>query len=262
MTVGVIALDGLDWNLVERTDALSGLPDGAYAGELYNDLPGHPDHGHYRLFTPYVWTCIWTGERQEAVWGWHQPDGYTDLTDHLTFLWDKVPNSVVHNVKVHADYWHINSDLPEGWVPTYGGVDKAKKTMDILTDRWNDTLDGRQPPLFVQWWRLPDWWGHHAVDRKEPLTPAYEWIRDEFIPGLDFPENWVLVSDHGFKTDTENGTDGKGSKSRYQHRPSATLASNMDGVDYDTMTEFVESWHGDVLDAIRQSNLQEMGYVD
>lgn len=259
--MGVIALDGLDWNMVERTNALSTLPGDPYTTELTNDLPGDPDHdGRNSLFTPYVWTCIFSGENQTDVFGWEDEDTYQELTADLSFLWEKVPNSVVHNVKVAAHYLHINSDLPENWVPTHPDKDGAKETTRLLIDRWNDTLTERQPPLFIQWFRFADWWGHHAAQLEEPLTPAYEWLRDEFFPALDFPENWVIVSDHGFKNDTENGTNGKGAGSRHQHRPEGVLATNMDSVRYDTMTDFVEGWHDDVLSTIQEQNLRALGY--
>lgn len=263
MTVGVLAFDGLDWNMAERTAALSTLPGDPWTTELTNDLPGDPDHdGRNALFTPYVWTCIFSGELQTAVYGWEDEDTYNEKTEHLTWLWDKVPNTVVHNLKVAAHYLHVNNDLPDSWVPTHPGKDGAKQTTTTLVEQWNDTLNERQPPVFVQWFRIADWWGHHAAQHEEPLEPAYEYLRDDVFPALDFPERWILVSDHGFTNDTENGGHRKGAGSRHQHRPEGVLATNMDAVRYENMTDFVQGWHDDVLDAVQTDNLRALGYME
>lgn len=262
MTVGIMALDGLDWNLVQRTGALSTLPGDPYVSELTNDLPGDPDHGHYSLFTPYVWTAVFSGETQPGVYGWLQPDDWNEQTTSLTFLWDKVPGAVVANLKVHAHYLNENSPLPDGWTPVHGGPDDAKRTSLELVDHWNDTVSDTQPPLSVFWWRLADAWGHWAVKHEEPLEPCYEWIRDEFIPALDFPDDWILVSDHGFRTETADGTDGKGAGGRHQHRPTGVLATNMDAVRYENMTDFVTGVHDDVAGGVERSNLRALGYVE
>ena len=70
------------------------------------------------------------------------------------------------------------------------------------------------------------------------------------------------MSDHGFRTDTENGKDGHNSGSRHQHRPSGVIATNMDAVRYENMTDFVRGWHGDVTTTVERSNLRALGYVE
>jgi len=262
MTVGILALDGLDWNMVERTRALSTLPGDPYTAELNNDLPGHPDHGHYSLFTPYVWTCIFAGEVQNEIYGWFPPDDWADLTADLSFLWDKVPGASVSNLKVHAHYENVNSPLPDGWTPTHADPGQIQETSTDLVRYWNEWLDDEAPPVFAQWWRLADAWGHWAVKAEEPLEPCYEWLRDEFFPALDLPEQWILVSDHGFRNDTENGADGHSPGARQQHRPSGVIATNMDAVRYENMTDFVEGWHSDVSMGVERANLRALGYVE
>lgn len=264
MTVGVIALDGLDWNMVERTRALSTLPGDPWTAELNNDLPGHPDHGEYSLFTPHVWTCIFSGEIQQAIWGWHEPDGWADLCDDagLTFLWDKVPGASVANLKVHGHYLNKNSPLPDGWTPVHSDPETTKDTATDLIQFWNEWLDTESPPVYAQWWRVADAWGHWAVKHEEPLEPCYEWLRDEFFPALDLPDDWILVSDHGFRTDTENGKNGNSSGSRHQHRASGVIATNMDTVRYENMTDFVSEWHTDVSMGVERGNLKALGYLD
>jgi len=262
MTIGVVCLDGLDWNMVERTGALSTLPGDPWTAELKNDLPGHPDHGDYSLFTPYVWTAVFSGEIDPGVYGWLSPEDWTERTADLSFLWDRVPGASVANLKVHGHYLNENSPLPDGWTPVHSDPDDAKETSTDLVRYWNEWLDTEAPPVYAQWWRCPDAWGHWAVKHEEPLEPCYEWLRDEFFPALDLPDDWILVSDHGFRSDTENGADGKGAAGRHQHRPSGVIATNMDGVRYERLTDFVDGWLDDVSAGVERSNLKALGYVE
>lgn len=262
MTVGVLCLDGLDWTLSERTRALSTLPGDPWTAELTNDLPGHPDHGEYSLFTPHVWTSIFAGELQDAVWGWNPPEIWRAKTDDMALLWDKIPGTSVNNLKVHGGYLNKYPVVPDGFTPVHGEPDEIRTTANMLGSHWNRGVMDAQPPVLVCWWRLADGWGHWAVRNEERLEPCYEWIRDEFIPALNFPDNWILVSDHGFKTETRNGPEGKGASGRHQHRPTGVIATNMDGVRYENMTDFVTGWHDDVTDTIERDNLRALGYLD
>lgn len=268
--IGILCLDGLDWNLFQRHELGGCLPEDAVTQRLENDLPGPAGNqpGEQRdrmnLFTPYVWTAIFSGEPRNRIDGWKSPDSWLDHTKMLTFLWERVPNTSVNNMKVHGHYLNENAVIPEGWVPSHDGQESTKTTALDLLAWWNHAVREQTTPLLIMWWRWPDAAGHNALKREVSMGAMYSWAKKRFFPMIEFPDRWLIVSDHGFQNDTENGPRDSGSHgSRLNHTPDAVLAWNfLDREEFVGMTDFVTAWLTHLERDVSKQNLEALGYTD
>lgn len=262
MTLGIICLDGLDAKLAERFDVFANAPSTTGWRELTNDLDGTNP-----LFTPRVWTSIMVGDDQDVVTGWLPQDDWESAIDSAGYwpLWEKVAGTRVVNMNVHTGYVHRSDQVPDGWTPTHGDPEQIRTTTVQTTKLWNRTLERESPPLQIGYWRAADALGHNQTRESYGHEEIYPFLRDRILGDeLVFPDDWVIVSDHGFAID-ESEIDGgaKSGAGKAAHTDRAVLASNF-GLEerYSTMSEFIDGWTDDVLDLVRRRDLEALGYLD
>lgn len=259
MTLGIIALDGLDWNLAKRFDVFQNVPDATGFEPLTNDLDGEN-----ALFTPRVWTSIAVGDDQDVVTGWERPDAWEEAiaTEGYTPIWDLVAGARVVNWNAHTGYINRSDAVPDGWTPTHGSPEQIRETTVDVAQFWNRTLE-RNPPLLLGYWRAPDALGHNQVGEEYGHEEIYPFLRDVFFPQLiDWPDDWLIVSDHGFANRDEDIPGGpKSGRGKKAHTPDAVLGSNF-GIedDFDGMKSFIDGWTDEILGLIRRRNLESLGY--
>lgn len=257
MTVGVFGVDGVDIRLARETDLFRHAP--FSLSLLENDLDG-PNP----LLTPRVWTSIMAGEDQRAVVGWAGAREWRMATDGLTFLWDRYPDTRVQDLKVNSDGL-INSEyMPDAFMAAGSNPGSVKAGTSKRVDLWNrEIADG--PPVVVAWLDALDRWGHYAGQNSKRLTPAYEWFRDEVVPTVEWPDEVVVLSDHGFRVPEWNEGDDPSSWSGVSaHAPPGVVGASSGLAalrEFDSLTEFIPEWQSHVGEVLRDENLRSLGYV-
>lgn len=250
MTVGIICLDGLDHRLASEYDIFDPVP--ATHQPLVNDLEGENP-----LFTPRVWTSLMAGIDQREVTGWLPEHKWETATQDFTFIWDKVQATAVLNLNLHTNYRHENACIPEGWTPAHGDFSQMRGSTLAMADFWNDTLKAKQPPLQIGYWRLPDAYGHRAAQAGwEDHHSVYSWLRNRFWDVIDLPDQWMVLSDHGFalnpsECDHDNG--------RQAHTKHGCVAATWDLPDR-SMSAFIPTWHDMLITKVRAATLDSLGY--
>lgn len=249
MTVGIICLDGLDHRLASEHGlfepvSVSGKP-------LVNNLDGENP-----LFTPRVWNSLFLGEDQRKITDWFPKPRWETITRDWHFIWDSVPGSSLLNVNVHSNYLHQRACIPDGFTPTHGSWGMMVRSTEELISHWNETLAYYEPPLQIGYWRFPDAYGHWASKKGlETMESAYDWMRETFWAQIDLPDQYVVLSDHGFVRDPSEGDGG-----RDEHTEHGVKAATFDLPDRD-MQGFIPNWHDAVIRQVREGNLEALGYL-
>jgi hypothetical protein len=252
MTVGIICLDGLDHRLASDHDIFD--PVAATHQPLVNDLEGeHP------LFTPRVWNSLFLGEDQHEITGWLPEPKWKTATEGWHFLWDKVAATSCLNLNLHTNYLHLNACIPEGWTPAHGTFEQMRESTTDLIGFWNETLEYHQPPLQIGYWRLPDAYGHRAAKAGwEDHETVYSWIRERFWDEIDLPDQYIVLSDHGFTMDPSSL--GNKAAGRDAHTEHGTVAATWD-LPRRSMSGFIPTWHDMIISQVRTGNLEDLGYL-
>lgn len=249
MTVGIICLDGLDHRLASEHDIFD--PVSASMQPLVNDLSGEG-----RLFTPRVWNSLFLGEDQQEILGWLPEPKWKTATRDWDFLWDKVVGTSLLNVNVHSNYLHQRASIPDGWTSNHGSFGMMIRSTEELISHWNETLGLFDSALQIGYWRLPDAYGHWASKKgKESMADVYDWIRDQFWDQIDLPDQYIVLSDHGFVMDPSTGEGGQD-----EHTEHGTVAATWD-LPRRKMSGFIPTWHDMVISQVRLGNLDALGYV-
>jgi len=249
MTVGIICLDGLDHRLASDHQIFD--PVSASMRPLVNDLSGEG-----RLFTPRVWNSLFLGEDQQQITGWLPEPKWKTATRDWDFLWDKVVGTSLLNVNVHSNYLHQRASIPDGWTSNHGSHGMIIRSTEELISHWNETLGLFDSALQIGYWRLPDSYGHWASKKgKESMADIYHWIREEFWDQIDLPDQYIVLSDHGFVMDPSTGEGGQA-----EHTEHGTVAATWD-LPRRKMSGFIPTWHDMVISQVRLGNLDALGYV-
>lgn len=251
MTVGIICLDGLDHRLASEHGLFE--PVSASMRPLVNDLEGDG-----RLYTPRVWNSLFLGEDQQEITAWIPEPRWKTATEGWNFIWDKVVGTSLLNVNVHTNYLNQNACIPNGWTPSHGSWGMMVRSTEELIGHWNETLAVKQPPLQIGYWRLPDAFGHWASKQGEAKQETlYRWMREEFWDQIDLPDQWLVLSDHGFHLDPASlDPDTTGQD---QHSEHGTMAATWD-LPNRKMSGFIPTWHDMIISQVRTANLEALGY--
>lgn len=219
---------------------------------LVNDLEGKNP-----LFTPRVWNSLFLGEDQREITDWVPEPRWETITRDWEFIWDKVVGTSLLNVNVHTNYLHQRACIPDGFTPTHGSWGMMVRSTEELISHWNETLGFHEPPLQIGYFRFPDAFGHWASKKGniEDHSQAYDWMRESFWQQIELPDEYVVLSDHGF---VQNPAEGEGG--REEHAEHGVVASTFP-IPLMGLTQFIENWHDLIIERVRTSNLEALGYL-
>jgi len=249
MTVGIICLDGLDHRLASEHDVFE--PVSVSGQPLVNNLDGENP-----LFTPRVWNSLFLGRDQREITDWVPESDWNDITEGWNYIWNTVVGTSLLNVNVHSHYLHQNACIPDGWTPAHGSWGMMVRSTEDLIGFWNETIEAFESTLQIGYWRLPDAYGHWASKKGlGSMESVYDWIRETFWQQIELPDDYLVLSDHGFVRDPSTGDGG-----REEHTEHAVVASTLE-LSRMKMAEFIDHWHDPVIRNVREGNLEDLGYV-
>lgn len=239
MTVLVLGLDALDSKFVKDNGLFESLD--------YNNL--HQDlSGANALYTYRVWPSIFTGtlggKSEEPYDGWDPDEPY---------IWERWPARVNLAPVDKGESVSVNSErFPEKYIESRLPEDRMSEALERLEADVTEAVREDEYPLVIGCTRIPDMVSH--LPRGNPQK-SRRWIEQvcnmaERLVNQPEVDEYVVVSDHGFK---EIGMDGINAHSRR-----ATLASSC--CDYETMSGFIEGWIDDIAPAVKQQQLEALGY--
>lgn len=232
MTIVVFGLDGLDAtdsHLIEQP-----------THQLDQDF-----EGDNALWTYRVWPCIFSGsvygERNDFITIEYHSDAPTP------YIWEKFPATVMLAPIERPRFSKNQSAFPEDYRESTKPPGRLQETFDRIEEGMEEAF-ANNVPLVVVVARAPDIVQHATPNGWE------NWLKkhcEQASKWCDKADEWLIVSDHGFN---EPGT--KGLKA---HSRRATFGSSF--CDYDSMTEFCEGWHDDLAAALRQQQMDDLGYL-
>jgi hypothetical protein len=238
MTVLVLGLDGMDYHRVQNNDYLSEFD----VQHLHQDLDG-PN----ALFTKRVWPCIFAGTSGGASDPDEKRAEYQNFSPDSSYIWEQYP-SVVALPPIPDSEQHENmEELPHGWMESFSPEKRIEKTLNALEKEIHKACEDPGIRVIIAVTRTPDIVGHHLPEKAKDYHDRV----DQWVSGLEFPENYLIVSDHGFDEFGTKGIEG--------HSEDAIFASNF--ANYDSMTEFCENWTEDFHEIVREDEMKSLGYI-
>lgn len=242
MSVLVWAIDGLDGQYVQERGLMRALDPKI----LHQDLEG--ENG---LYTFRVWPCIFKGEiggESDLEYDSWEPEG--------AMLWDKYAATCLCIPGFKPPKMQYQDAFPEGFHESTGPQERIEEQVGYFRKGLDEALaDDRE--LIIAGTKQPDMVGHNDqnVQRCHNRIERFCNFAERYCEHPDV-RDWLVVSDHGFRYD-EFGTCKGGIR---QHTRRSTFASSF--CDYDTMSEFIENWHNDVDEVLREQRLEAMGYIE
>lgn len=238
MTTLVLGLDGMDYFRVQENGYLEDFD----VQHLHQDLDG--PNG---LFTKRVWPCIFAGTSGGASDPEQDRAKYESFRPDSPYMWERYPSRValppIDRVQDHENML----ELPQGWMESFAPEGRIEESLEALKAEVEQAVADPGIQLISVTTRTPDIVGHHLEEKAH----YYHDYLDRWIKMLDFPKNYLIVSDHGFGEFGTKGIEG--------HTEDAILASNF--ADYNSMTEFCENWHSDLDEVVRADQMEALGYV-
>lgn len=241
MTIGVFALDGLDYEYIQERGLFKTLEPTL----LRNDL-----EGANALYTYRVWPSVFAG-----VNGGRSDEPYASYEPEKPYLWEKYSSTVVtcpaerEPVSLHQD------QFPEGYMEASGPQDRLDKQYAKYRRAIDNALD-RKVDVLVLGCKTPDILGHH--DQNETRIHCNIDIVTDIVEeacNRDEITDWLVMSDHGFEYekfgDCPSGLEA--------HTRRAFLCSSF--AHYDELSTFIEWWQEDLAAAIREKRMDDLGYI-
>lgn len=241
MTIVIFALDGLDAEYAEERELLANLG----PRKLDNNLQGANG-----LYTYRIWPSIFAGVNEGAS---EKP--YDSYDPEEPYIWTKYGGSVLLAPVDHSPTLKYQSAFPQGYVESVGPQERTDKKFAMYREGIEDALRNERD-IVVVGSKLPDILGHNDQNT-ERIHENIETLCNLVESTCKRPDvsDYLVVSDHGFEYesfgDEPSGLDA--------HTPRAVLASSF--ADYDAMDSFIEEWHSDLLSALKEKRLADLGYI-